>query len=303
MANERRRVFVTNDPHAMRINKELAGEIGFQDSVVFLQLEYLISISDHEFGGRRWTRQSLEELHEHFTWWSITTLSRILHRLEERNLIAVGQYNRAGYDRTQWYAIDEEGAGELHSIVILQNEKPNPPECETQSARMKNPIRQNETTIPKTSVKTTKKDKEKEGTDVPSKNPKKLKVKDEEAEDRWSELVEDDENGDLLRDFADFRASKNKRGEIKLATLWRQVGAEYSAAKKKLNHAALRHGLREALRREKSDIRYALAVARNCEPEINGEQPSSSPKRRSKVPEGYGRLVPDESIPDRKVGR
>lgn len=267
----RSQVFVTNDPHAMRINKELAQEIGFQESVVFLQLEYLISISDHLIDGVRWTRQTLEGLRDnHFPWWSTATISRVLHRLEERSLIVVGKHNRVGYDRTQWFAIDTEGAQELDSIAILQYAKSISHPADIEADRMQDGTRQNETTIPKT----TKKDLENKSTNVLSPKPKKLKVADSEAESRWEGLLENDPNADLLQDFAGFRASENNNGEIKLATLWRQIGDEYSRAK--LSSEALRYGLSEALRREKPSIRYALAVARNHKPGGSDPRPQRS---------------------------
>lgn len=105
-------------------------------------------------------------------------------------------------------------------------------------------------------------------TDVLSVKPKKLKVDDSEAEARWLALLEDSANANLLRTFADFRALQNKNGEIKLATLWRQIGEEYSRSG--LTEEALRYGLTEALRREKPSIRYVLAVARNHKPGDGG---------------------------------
>lgn len=266
----RQRVVVMNDPNAMRINKELAEEIGFQESVVFLQIEYLISISDHDIDGKRWTRQTLEELHEHFPWWSIATIKRIIARLQERNLLIIGHHNRVGYDRTQWYAIDPEGVDTLHSIAILQNEKSICQIDPMDELKMKNPSAQNGTTIPETTDKTTDKDK---STNVLTGKPKKLKVSDSEAERRWEALLSEDPNGDVLESFAAFRATQNQRGEIKLATLWRQIGDAYirSGASKD----ALRYGLEEAIRREKPDIRYALAVARNHQPNSAGARTSS----------------------------
>lgn len=67
----RERLFVLNDPHALRVNAALAMEIGLNESIVLLQLEFLISISDNVREGRIWTYQSLSELQEaHFPFWS-----------------------------------------------------------------------------------------------------------------------------------------------------------------------------------------------------------------------------------------
>lgn len=269
----RQRLVVLNDPHAMRINVELAQEIGFQESIVFLQLEFLVSISDHEIDGKRWTRQTYEELHEHFPWWSIATIKRIVARLHERNLILIDHFNKVGYDRTQWYAIDAEGVSILHSVAIFQNEKWNNADWQMEQLNLQNGTTQNEPTIPETTKETTDKSK---GTNVPSQKPKKLKVTDSEAEAKWEALLENNPNADVLADFAEFRASQNRNGEIKLATLWRQIGDAYSKAQ--ASSEALRFGLEEAIRREKPSIRYALAVARNYQPGEAQERSRARPR-------------------------
>ena len=98
----RERIFILNDPHALRINAALAMEIGLNESVLLLQLEFLISISDNVQDGRVWTYQSLQELKERFfPFWSTATISRAVKRLVELELITVGNFNRAGFDRTQ----------------------------------------------------------------------------------------------------------------------------------------------------------------------------------------------------------
>lgn len=147
------RFFTLNDPHQMRISPELATEIGLNNSIFLLQLEYLIGISStEEHEDDLWTYQSLEKLKSNFPWWSITTISRIAKELESMGLIKIGNFNKLGFDRTQWFAINWENCRKLKSIVIqdaiFQNEKSKRSKCKMDSAKMKNPSRQNETTIP-----------------------------------------------------------------------------------------------------------------------------------------------------------
>jgi hypothetical protein len=127
-ARERRRILVVNDPHGMRISAELAAEIGLPESLILLQLEFLISIANNERDGRYWTYQTLSDLQErYFKFWSISTLSRAIKRLVELDLLIVGNFNRVGFDRTQWFAINEAGVERLSSIGLatsnLQNAK------------------------------------------------------------------------------------------------------------------------------------------------------------------------------------
>jgi len=125
MATPRDRILTFNDPHPMRIDRDLAAEIGLNESIVLLQLEYLISVSRNERDGRLWTYQSLEDLKKNFfPWWSLMTIQRTIKHLEEMRLIFVSsKYNRLNYDRTQWYALNPEGINSLHSVAIYQNDK------------------------------------------------------------------------------------------------------------------------------------------------------------------------------------
>lgn len=162
MTRPRPRLLVLNDPHPMRISRELAEEIGYNESVVLLQLEYLISISTtQERDGDLWTYQSLDDLRSNFfPWWSTATIWRVLKSLEAKRLIKIGNYNRLGMDRTQWFALDEEGISGLTSVKldlpIFQNEKwernsrrptPNQPELMPENPPEEPPIFQNETPI------------------------------------------------------------------------------------------------------------------------------------------------------------
>ena len=111
------RIFVLNEPYALRISPALAQEIGFNESIVLLQLEFLITISKtKEIDGNIWTYQSLADLKEnYFPFWSLSTINRIVRKLERGGYINIGNYNKLGYDRTQWYSLNEEGIAKLNS--------------------------------------------------------------------------------------------------------------------------------------------------------------------------------------------
>jgi len=143
------RLFTLNNPRAMVINSDLAVEIGFNESIVFLQLEFLIRNStSEEHEGRKWTYQSLTDLKEnYFPWWSKATIKRAIDHLVEMGLICVGNFNRYKYDRTQWYALCYQGIEALSSVKVggdetcmLQNE--------TRFLQNETQFSQNETTIP-----------------------------------------------------------------------------------------------------------------------------------------------------------
>lgn len=124
----RQRLFVMNDPHGMRVNKALAIEIGLNESIVLLQIEFLISISDNYRDGRWWTYQSTRGLQrEQFPWWSTMTIERALRSLVSSGyLVSTNIYNRHKYDKTRWFALGDKLA-ELNSIASVNTRKS--PDC------------------------------------------------------------------------------------------------------------------------------------------------------------------------------
>jgi len=163
--NKHPRLLTLNDPHAMRINAALASEIGLNESIVLLQIEFLISISKHERDGRMWTYQSTRDLQEnYFSWWSTATINRAIVNLEERGLIIIGNYNRHKYDRTRWFALNAEGINALKSVRLIEiepvgpicdGEADTPTHDETPSTQNETRSTQNEPTIPETTPETT----------------------------------------------------------------------------------------------------------------------------------------------------
>jgi DNA-binding PadR family transcriptional regulator len=150
---EKHRIFEINDQWITRSSVALAREIGDNEARLLLQLEYLIATSHNERDGRLWTYQSLSDLETMFPW-SKPTIQRAIKSLEKQNLITVtGKYNRKKYDRTNWFAINFEGAARLKSIKIAtdQNELRSI-QNETRIDQNETATDQNETTIPKRST-------------------------------------------------------------------------------------------------------------------------------------------------------
>ncbi|MGW8185370.1 MAG: hypothetical protein ACWGHO_04655 [Candidatus Moraniibacteriota bacterium] len=119
MEKKYKRIFILNENQVLRINSALAGEIGLSESIVLLQLEFLISISKNEVDGKMWTYQSAEDLKSgYFQFWSTSTIQRILKELENKKFIIKGNHNKRKSDRTTWYALNYDGLYSLKSIRI-----------------------------------------------------------------------------------------------------------------------------------------------------------------------------------------
>jgi len=140
------RIFVLNEPNAPRLNPALAVEIGLNESLVFLQLEFWIATSGKEIDGRRWVYESVRDLQKCFPFWSTMTINRAIKSLVEKGLVVVANYNQAKYDRTRWFAINLEEAAKLESIAVRG--------YVTRSDQNDTRSGQNDTTIPETSTET-----------------------------------------------------------------------------------------------------------------------------------------------------
>jgi hypothetical protein len=115
---EENRLFVLNDSHAPRLSPALAQEIGLNESILFLQLEFLIAVHGLVVSGQRWVRMSVRDLEREFPFWSYSTINRAVQSLESQSLIAVENFNRRNYDKTRWFSINLDAAAGLKSIAV-----------------------------------------------------------------------------------------------------------------------------------------------------------------------------------------
>lgn len=153
-AQQRKRIYTVNNPTAPRLCPELAVEIGLNESVLLLQIEHWISICNHPIDGDWWTYQSVRDIKDTFPFWGLATINRTIESLEKKNLIKIGNFNQARYDRTRWFAINgDEINRTLKSIKyengtgVFQNG--------TRLAQIGTQSNQNGTTIPESTTEIT----------------------------------------------------------------------------------------------------------------------------------------------------
>src|SRR5580692_6251437 len=63
-------------------------------------------INQHE--GRTWTFQTLKQMAAHFPYWSMYKIERLLEKLVKMKIIIKGNFNKSAYDRTVWYAFENQ---------------------------------------------------------------------------------------------------------------------------------------------------------------------------------------------------
>jgi hypothetical protein len=80
----------------------------------------------HEHDGFYWTFNSSEAFAELFPYMNRRSISRHLKKLNDDGVIKIANYNKAGFDRTQWYTIPSEFATkslQVNNNAIGQNDQ------------------------------------------------------------------------------------------------------------------------------------------------------------------------------------
>src|SRR5689334_4793009 len=101
------RLFVANGLITVRLVPELAMEIGLHESLILLQVDYLLATrgapqkDDPRGKGTRWIRISTRDMQEKFfPFWSVATIDRTISDMGERGLLEIGNFNELESDRT-----------------------------------------------------------------------------------------------------------------------------------------------------------------------------------------------------------
>lgn len=111
--------------HPILVDTDLAVVIGLKEAVVAQQLNYwLHSKFAKIIDGRRWIYNTYEKWQkDSFPFFTIATIRRTFGSLEKQKIVLTGNFNKAGFDKTKWYSIDEERLDELMSRRCAQNEQ------------------------------------------------------------------------------------------------------------------------------------------------------------------------------------
>ncbi|AIK57040.1 hypothetical protein DJ44_1945 [Bacillus anthracis] len=132
----------------------LASRIGLNEAIFLQQIHYWLNRSKHFYDERNWVYNSVVEWVKQFPFWSENTIRRIVKNLEDEQLLVIGNYNRAKFDKTKWYSINYEKLRLLEST----NDVPNLGRRSTQNGQMDVPNLGKP--IPETNTETTSEIKE-----------------------------------------------------------------------------------------------------------------------------------------------
>lgn len=108
--------------YPLQVLPSLAVHIGLNEAMILQQMHYWLNNSNHKHDGKRWIYNSYPKWIEQFPFWSESTIKRTITSLEKQKLIFVGNYNKAGFDRTKWYSINYDTLNKLVTRPSGQND-------------------------------------------------------------------------------------------------------------------------------------------------------------------------------------
>ncbi|RLA20987.1 MAG: hypothetical protein DRQ62_09945, partial [Gammaproteobacteria bacterium] len=90
----------------------VAVKYGVDEAIIIANFRFWIlknkACDDNCFDGRTWTYNTIKALHIIFPFWTEKQLRRIIDSLVKKEVLLVGNYNKSAYDRTKWYAFNDE---------------------------------------------------------------------------------------------------------------------------------------------------------------------------------------------------
>jgi len=91
---------------------EIAEAIGVYEAIMLNHLIFWIIVNIKSAKNRReertWTYNSVVDFKPYFPYWSTSQIRRILKSLVDKGIIIEGNFNKLKYDKTKWYALNDE---------------------------------------------------------------------------------------------------------------------------------------------------------------------------------------------------
>ncbi len=85
---------------------------GVEEAIMIVHFQHFISGNanrNHNFReGRFWTYDRLKDFPNHFPYWTVKQVRRILNSLVKQKVLIKGEFNGCWSDRTQWYAFKDQ---------------------------------------------------------------------------------------------------------------------------------------------------------------------------------------------------
>lgn len=106
------------DESPLVVSPQLAKILGLNEAIILQQLHYWLQKTPKIKDDRAWIYNSISNWHAQFPFFSVSTIRRTLGKLVADKVIIKGEFNKATFDKTSWWAIDYEVLN-----AIAQNSK------------------------------------------------------------------------------------------------------------------------------------------------------------------------------------
>ena len=116
------------DEPPLQVMPTQATLIGLNEAIILQQVHYWLKHKEKSgqdyIDGHYWVYNTYDQWQEQFPFCSIMTIRRTMTKLENRELLIAGNYNKAGFDKTKWYTINYNALNRLFSpsVQIAQME-------------------------------------------------------------------------------------------------------------------------------------------------------------------------------------
>jgi hypothetical protein len=91
---------------------DVAKEYGVDEAIMITNFQYWImknkAGNKHFYDGHYWTYNSSKAFAELFPFWNQRHIELILNHLVDKGVLIKGNFNQSAYDRTSWYAFNDE---------------------------------------------------------------------------------------------------------------------------------------------------------------------------------------------------
>lgn len=83
-----------------------------------------MGINSHD--GRTWTYQTLKHIASHFDYWNVKQVEKLMVKLVDMKILIKGNYNKTPYERTIWYAFNDQVKFNIIIPISLNREMEDP---------------------------------------------------------------------------------------------------------------------------------------------------------------------------------
>ena len=96
----------------MYVNESLAKDYGLEPAILLQNFAFWVTVNAKKNinlrDGKIWTFISIKTLQKQFPFLSVSKIRAAIIKLKQSNILITANYNRNKYDRTIWYAFENE---------------------------------------------------------------------------------------------------------------------------------------------------------------------------------------------------